>query len=259
MLDALHGPEAGALFYVAPPQGTFLDATLSVPGRLRIAFSSRNPSGLPVHPECVTGVEDTARLCEELGHQVCEAEPRFSWDEFIHHFLAAWCARLPPLVAELEQQTGLKAGPDTLETCNLACLEYGLNLTACDIAKACSGFNKIRRQVAPFFEQYDVLLTPTDAKPAPLLGEVDANAPDLTASLWFERAICAFAPFPPLYNMTGQPAISLPLHHSTGGLPVGVQCVGRFGDEETLLSLSAQLEQAKPWINRRPPISAFLQ
>jgi len=257
MLDALHGPESGSLFYVAPPQGLFLDATRSTPGRLRIAFSSRNPSGFPVHPECVTAVEDTARLCEDIGHEVCEAEPEYSWDAFIEHFLVAWCAGHPYKIAELERLTGIKAGPDILEACNLACLEYGLGLTAYDIAKTVSGLNQIRRQVAPFFEQYDVLLTPTDAYPALKLGAIDANAPDLTAQLWVERAISKFAPFPPLYNMTGQPAISLPLHHSSEGLPVGVQCVGRFGSEEMLLAFSAQLEQARPWIDRRPPVSVF--
>jgi amidase len=253
MLDALHGPESGALFHVAPPKGSFLEAASSAPGRLRIAFSSRNPSGRPVHSECIDAVESTASLLEELGHQVCEAEPAFSWEEFIGHFLVAWCVGLPFRIAELERLTNLKAGPDLLETCNLACLEYGLGLTAYDIGKAISGLNQVRRQIAPFFEQYDVLLTPTDAYPALKLGEINANAPDLTARLWFERAINEFAPFPPLYNMTGQPAISLPLHHSEGGLPVGVQCVGRFGDEETLIALSAQLEQARPWINRFPP------
>lgn len=257
MLDAIHGPEEGALFHVAPPAGSFLEAVSSAPGSLRIAFSTRNPSGFKVHPECVSAVETTARICEELGHRVCEAEPVFCWEEFIAYFLVAWCAGRPFEVAELERLSGLKAGPETLETCNLACLEFGLGLTPYDLYRASSGFNQIRRQLAPFFAQYDVLLTPVNAYPALKLGEIDANSPDLTAALWFERAISRFAPFPPLYNMTGQPAISLPLQQSSQGLPIGVQCAGRFGDETTLLALAGQLERASPWIQRRPAVSVF--
>lgn len=257
MLDEIHGPEAGALFYAPPPEMSFLAAAQASPRPLRIAFSSRNPSGYPVHTDCISAVESTAKLCEDLGHQVCEAEPDFSWEAFMEYFLVAWCNRHPFLVAELEKQTGRKAGPDTLEYCNLVCLEYGMSLTPYDIAKASIGLNQMRHQIAPFFDQYDVFLTPTNAQPALKVGQLDANAPDLTAKLWVERAICDYAPFPPLYNLTGQPAISLPLHQSTEGLPVGIQFAGRFGDEVTLLKLAGQLEQALPWISRRPSVSIF--
>lgn len=113
--------------------------------------------------------------------------------------------------------------------------------------------NTISRQVGAFFQNVDVLVTPTIASlPAPL-GELNQNRKNMTAMEW-TRQVFAYVPFTPIFNTTGQPAFSLPLHWSRGGLPVGIQIAGRFGDEATLFRLASQLEQARPWARRRPPV-----
>jgi amidase len=123
-----------------------------------------------------------------------------------------------------------------------------------DLENAIAMRNRVTRAVGGFFSEYDVLLTPTLPRPPADLGTYNANDPDLDAAGWL-RHISSFAAFTPLFNMTGQPAISLPLHHGEAGLPIGSQFVGRFGDEATLFRLAGQLEQAQPWIDRRPAIS----
>ncbi len=165
-----------------------------------------------------------------------------------------WTASLADAALGIARACGVDLGPDVLEAVTLASVEYGRRLTAVDLLRALKLCGAITRGVSPFFRSYDVLVTPTVAGPPPLLGTVNQNEPGIDPESWLNR-LFALIPFTPLFNVTGQPAISLPLGHSSEGLPVGVQFVARYGDEATLLRLAAQLEQALPWSQRRPALS----
>jgi amidase len=252
MLDATHGIEDGSLFHAPGRDASFLAAAQTEPGRLRIAFSGRAPSGSPVHPDCIAALDETVRLCEELGHVVVEAAPELAWEEFSAAFAKGWYVPFPYLIRKIEDQARRRAGSETLEYCNLAFLEEGLRLTPYEIAMTAEVLNRIRHQVAPFFRAHDAFLTPVTRRPTVRLGEFAADGASLSGSQWGERYM-DYVPFTPLYNVTGQPAISLPMHLSARGLPIGVQFAARFGDDARLLSLAAQLEEARPWADRRPP------
>ena len=153
----------------------------------------------------------------------------------------------------LAQARGIDVGPDVLEAVTLASVEYGRRLTAVDLLRALRLCNTITRGVGAFFRSYDVLVTPTVATPPPPLGYLNQNDKSLDPRGWLNK-LFALIPFTPLFNVTGQPAISLPLRQSSEGLPIGVQLVARYGDEATLLRLAAQLEETLPWADRHPSI-----
>lgn len=257
MMDVLEGAELGALYHVAPPERPYVEEVKTTPKSLKIAFSTRSPSGQPVHPDCIQGVQQAIQICEELGHHVEEKCLPYDWEAFKEAFLVLWSVASPWAMHTMETRTGKKVGPDTLETCNLVTLEFGSQLNAESIGKALFVINGICQSVAEFFCNYDIYVTPTDAKPAVAIGEIDANAADLNMNNWFERAVDCFAPFPPIFNMTGQPAMSVPLWESKDGLPVGVHFAGRHADEATLFQLAGQLEVAMPWFKRRPQTFVF--
>ena len=143
--------------------------------------------------------------------------------------------------------------PDNLETASWACYQYGRSLSAPELLKALDIFTGVSRAVGAFFQGYDALLSLTAAHPPWPLGEMNQNAPGMTAEAWTEQ-VFTVCPFTGLFNTTGLPAISLPLAWSKDGLPIGIQFAGRFADEGTLLKLATQLEEARPWKDKRPPI-----
>jgi amidase len=252
MLDATVGPDVGDPFTIAPPERSYLEEVGRAPGRLRIAFSRTLPSGGEVSPECVAAVEDAARLCSELGHEVVEAMPSYSLEALQAALLAIWSTGLAGWAFGVGAMTGRKPGPEVLEAANWAVVQHGLGITGLELQGAFAQLNRIARSVGRFFVEHEVLLTPTLPVAPFRLGVLNANAPT-TAPAWTERllAYCAYAtPF----NATGQPAMSVPLHWSPQGMPIGVQFVGRWGDEATLFRLAGQLEQARPWAQRTPPI-----
>ncbi len=253
-LDVLQGPEHGSLYRIGSPARPFMQEVGADPGRLRIAFSAASPSGVATHPDCAAAVLQAARLCESLGHHVMEAAPTYDWDMFRSAFGDMWSTHLPYVVATLEAATGLTAGPDNMESANLATLAHGRGLSAERIGRAAMQLFTISRKVETFFDSWDVLITPVDLTPAPKLGVIDSNAAHRTMDDWFDMAIGRFAAFAPIFNVTGQPAVSLPLAMSSEGLPVGVQFAARVGDEATLLRLSSQLEVAHPWTLRLPRV-----
>ncbi len=251
LLDAVQGPGPGDPYVIAPPAGPYLSSIHAPPGRLRIAFSTRAPAGTAVDPDMIAAVEAVARWCEDLGHVVSEGRPQYDYAQFLDATHVFWTANLALWVDQLAAATGRTAGPQTLEATTAACAEYGRALAAADLLRAEDAANTITRGVAPFFQEYDLLLTPTAARPAPALGEMNANDPTLDALGWTET-VFAFTPFTALFNMTGQPAISLPLARTSAGLPIGVQFAARWGDEATLLQLARQFEQAHPWPQLAP-------
>jgi amidase len=254
ILDATAGPVPGDPYWAPPRHGTsFAGAAALAPSRLRIAVLTASPSGGEVHPDCVAATRAAATLCESLGHQVEEAALAVDGDAFVGHFINQWAAGNAWAVADWEARVGRTAAEADMEPLTWALVELGRSLNAAQYLMAIQGLQKISRDIADYFEGIDVLLTPTLAEPPVLLGTFDSPPGEPLAGLL--RA-ATFVPFTPPFNVTGQPAISLPLQWNDAGLPVGVQFVGRFGDEEMLLSLAGQLEQAAPWAGRRPPVSA---
>ena len=255
LLDAVAGPDPGAPGHPVPPARPYREQIGTPPSRLRIAWTTTPASGVKIDPECEKAVHETVRLLESLGHTLIEDRPRYDWDAFLENVNVIWGAFGVASIDFASAMTGRKPGPDNLEAVTLASYEDGKRYSAIDLLNAMTHCNLVSRQVGPFFEKVDVLVTPTIARqPAPL-GELNQNREGMTAMEW-TRQVFSYVPFTPLFNVTGQPAISLPLHWSADGLPVGVQIAGRFGDEATLLRLAAQLEQARPWAAKRPPIHA---
>ncbi len=202
--------------------------------------------GQGTDPEVLKAVKDTVRQCEASGHSVTEAAPALDWDEFVSTTMVYWTANLTAWIDQVAIALRRSIDASTLEATTLACYRHGQTLKATDLLHAMDVANRIRRTFAAFFEQYDVLLTPTLPAPPPPLGTIDANDSSLDAEGW-TRKVFEFTPFTPVFNTTGQPAISLPLARTGDGLPIGMQFVGRFGAEDVLINLAAQLERSMPW------------
>ncbi len=272
MLDATAGPDVGAPYIIPPPQRPFLEEVGRNPGRLRVAFTTRPLLPGTVHPDCVRGVEETARLCQDLGHDVEEAAPQIDGHAFARDFLTMVCAETRADIAEGEVLTGKKARYGEFEPATWALGLLGRQISAGEYASALRSLQYAARQVGAFFERYDVLLTPTLATPPmeigwlqptgvkafalKLLGSLNAGAllNKLAGIEALAEEVFAFIPFTPVFNVTGQPAMSVPLVWNDEGLPIGMHFVARFGEEATLFRLAGQLEQARPWFDRRPPV-----
>jgi amidase len=256
MLDSINGPEVGGLYYARLPERPYREEVGRESGRCKIAFSTESPSGEKVATECVEAVKATARVLESAGHIIEEARPHYNWRALLAAFVDIYSYTHPYNVEILQRATSLPVGPNTRETCNLAMLEHARHLSMLDFARHMDELMAICRRVGDFFTTYDVFVTPVMTQSALPLGHINANAPGLTASVWFEQQFTHYAAFTPIYNATGQPAISLPLaHDAKHNLPVGVQLAGRHGEEGLLFRFAAQLEECLPWHGRRPPVS----
>jgi len=253
LLDAVAGAEPGDPYAAPPTARPFLEEVGTAPERLRIGCTAKAPTEVPVHTDCVRAVEDAARLCADLGHAVEEAAPTIDGEMFRNVFVNVWAAGVAWSVAAAERQTGRQARPEDFETLTWALVEMGRKISAVDYMLSWAALQGMCRGIAEFFETYDMWLTPTLAQPPTLLGHFDS--PGSTPLLGLRRAT-EFVAFTPFANVTGQPAMSVPLYWNAEGLPVGAHFTGRFGDEAGLFRLAAQLEQARPWAQRRPAVSA---
>jgi amidase len=253
LLDATAGPDLGDPYCAPPPARPFRQEVGADPGRLRIAFTTRTATDVPVHADCAAAVRDAATLCASLGHTVEEAAPEVSGDLLSQCFIAVWSSGCAWALESLAMLTGQTPGPEHVEPLTWALYEMGRRQTAPAYLTALTMLQIVARQVARFFTRHDVWLTPTLGEPPVPLGTFDATPDNPLAGLF--RA-ATFVPFTPIVNVTGQPAMSVPLFWNAAGLPIGTHFVGRFGDEATLFRLAAQLEAARPWIDRRPPICA---
>jgi amidase len=255
ILDAVAGPDVGAPGHVVPPTRLFQEEVGAAPGRLRIAWTTTPASGEKIDPECVKAVQNTARLLQELGHEVEEDMPKYDWEDFLKNVHVIWttfnAASMDGIAAAMKRTPS----PDNVEAVTWACYEDGKRRTAVELIAAMDHGNLLSRVVGAFFKKYDLLLTPTLARQPVPLSEINQNRKGMGAFEW-TRQVFSYCPFTPLFNSTGQPAISLPMHWSEGGVPVGVQLAGRFADEATLIRIAAQLEQARPWMKKKPPVHA---
>lgn len=253
LLDAVAGPEAGAAAVAAPPPGTYLAATRQGPGRaLRIARLRAPLQGSPVDPECERAVEVAAALCTELGHEVRDATPQIDVKAYLAAFGTLLAVQTLASIRTREAELGRPCTEADVETVTWYIAQSALGIDSITYARAYDTLDETARQSAAFFGDWDLLLSPTLASPPLPLGVLGLSPKNFQE---YATAVTQFSPYASLANVTGQPAMSLPLHMSQGGLPVGVMCLGRFAAEAELLGLAADLERLSPWMTRRPPLS----
>ena len=251
LLDATAGAGPGDPYATPPPARPFLTEAGTPPGRLRIAWTMAPPNGAPIEAEPLRVLRETAALCAELGHHVAQADPAVDGGAVVPTFLTLAAANTVVNLAS-HPTAGRPARPGEVERVTYATGQKGERITAADYVRATQTMHRLGRQMAAFHADWDVLLTPGLAMAPPTLGWIDMMLDDVD-EYW--RRVFAFSPFTVWFNLTGQPAIMLPLGHSPDGLPVAVQCVARYGDEATLFRLAAQLESARPWIGRKPALA----
>ena len=256
LLDAIAGPAPGDPYWAPRPAHPFLQEVGADPGQLRIAYSTKANNGVAVHPDCVRAVHDAVSLCTELGHRVMEAEPN-GWKDkgqiLNHSIRVIISVSMAAAMESLDLITGQIGTKDQWEPGTWALAEVGWQQKPSAYPLAVQTIHAISREVARFFADYDIWLTPTLPKPPVPLGSFGFS-PEKPLRFWeMNEELC---PFTSICNVTGQPAMSVPLFWNADGLPVGVHFVARYGDEATLFRLAAQLEKAKPWAKRRPLISA---
>ncbi len=251
LLDASSGPDLGAPYWAPPPERPYLKEVGRPAGRLRIAFQSRSFNGVETHPECAAAVEEAARICAELGHEVEEASLSIDTETFRQATGTIIAANLRVIVEDRAAVLGREFGADDLEPVTYATVIGAAETGSAEYARSIQVIHSIGRQVARFLERYDVLLTPTMATPPLPLGVLSLSNPDLGE---FLGSLFKTIGFTQLFNAAGNPAMSVPLVWNAAGLPIGVQFAGRFGDEATLFRLAGQLEQARPWFDRRPSL-----
>jgi amidase len=256
LLDVMAGAMPGDPYTAPAPLRPFATEVGADPGRLHVGVMNRAPGDrVPIDPECVAAVAAAARLLESLGHRVERSHPAAldRADEMTLQFLAIWATRAATALAALSQRTGKQIGEADVEAATWALAEYGRVRSAVEIASALASMHAYGRSLAEWWAQgFQILLTPTLAQPPTLLGEFDAAPGDPLRGL---RRSTTFSVFTAHFNMSGQPAISLPLHAGAGGLPIGVQLVAAYGREDLLIRVASQLEQAQPWSSRRPPVA----
>ncbi|MGD9763492.1 MAG: amidase [Candidatus Binatia bacterium] len=251
MLDCTSGADIGDPYMVAPPERPFAAALDGLPGPLRIAFSTATLAGANVDAECVAAVEATAHLCAQLGHHVSEAAPPIDSHELTAAFLTMWYAGHAMSLDSVAAASGQALRESEVEGLTWGIYEQGRRITAAQYLTAVAAVQRAGRAVGAFHATYDCWLTSTLGAPPLRLGTIDIDERDPMVAF---APIINYVPFTPLQNLTGQPAISLPLHSTAEGVPVGVMFSARFGDEFTLLALAAQLERARPWRTRRPAV-----
>ncbi len=242
LLDVLAGYEPGDPWWAPAPERPFAEEPGAPVERLRIAVSSVPPIDVPVHAECIAALESAAALVESLGHETFEASPPWTGAGLLDAFISVW--QVGPALYPVD--------PQLLTPLNRGLAESARGTSAADYAKAAFHLHTTARSVVAFWEHADVVLTPTLALPPVPIGWQEEGVDGAIEQL---RRNTDFTPFTAIANLTGLPAMSLPLHWSDNGLPIGVQAIGPPAGEALLLRLAAQLEEARPWADRRPRIS----
>ncbi|HEY7107371.1 MAG TPA: amidase [Acidimicrobiia bacterium] len=254
LLDATAGPDVGDPYPAPPPARPFAAEVGADPGRLRIGFTTRAPGDHTIHPDCVEALEVTCSLLADLGHDVVAAEPAAAYsDEFGNALVSVQSAAVAWVLDYWIRELGREPADDDLEPVTRTYWEFGKDVSAGEYLTAIEALQRVARSVARFLLEYDLWLTPTLGSPPHLIGDL---VPDVDDAATVAR-LNQFVAYPGiLANVTGGAAMSVPLHWSTAGLPIGSHFLGGLGDEARLLRLAAQLEAARPWRDRRPPVHA---
>jgi len=251
VLDAVEGAGVGDKVMAIPPARPFADEVGAPPPVLRVALATAAFSGVPVDPECAQAAQAVAAHLSSTGHQVGEASPAIDADlvrEVYDSITLVALAGVPEIAP-------VTPGPDTAEGTTLAAFERAHTLTAVEIGRGFRAFHAVARSAALFFEDFDLLVTPTLAHPPWEHGRLEYDRPGRSMGSWID-AIFEYGPFTAPFNIGGQPAISVPTGQSADGLPIGVQIVAAHGREDLLLRIAAELEEALPWAGRRPRVHA---
>jgi amidase len=245
MLDAVRGPGIGDRVTAPPPDRPYVRELGAKPKALRIGVLDRYPAGDPVHPDCADAAQDAGRLLQSLGHHVEAASPAALADPGIGRQIGLVASsHLALAIDQLAGALGRDVTADDVEPVTWARAQRGRQATAVDHARAMSACTRYRRAVCQWWaDGYDLLLTPTTGEPPALLGTLSGDPASQSPYTAFTRP----------FNITGQPAVSLPLSWNSAGLPIGVQLVAAYGREDLLISVAAQAEQARPWASRKPP------
>jgi amidase len=241
-LDVVSGYEPGDAWWAAPPERPFAEEVGADPGRLRIGVAATPPVDVPVHSDCTDALRFAAALLEELGHDVRDATPGWADVPLIDLFITVWQVTAALYPVDLDKLTPLNRG--------LA--EVARATSSVDYAWASLELQAAARRIVGFWDDFDILLTPTLALPPVPIGWQEQGVSGAVEQL---RRNTVFTPFTAVANLTGLPAMSLPLHQNADGLPIGVQAFGPPAGDALLIRLAAQLEEARPWSGDRPPIS----
>ncbi|WP_210190423.1 amidase [Ensifer aridi] len=274
LLDLTQGADVGAPHYLPSFSGSFLEAVGRPPEKLRIAVSAAPMLGGKVEVEVLSAFSDAARLLEELGHELVEAAPPIEAEAFSLSFLTVLAAEMRVDIEEAARTAGVPIRVEDFDASTFGMGLLGQASSAGELAAALRNLKLAARGVSAFFASYDVLMTPVLSRVPPPIGAFQPTASEkrlirvigrvragwLLKKLGIARRLAAetfgFIPWTPVFNVTGQPAMSVPLFWSAGGLPIGMHFVGRFAGEATLFRLAGQLEKANPWVHRKPPACA---
>ncbi len=253
ILDATAGPLPGDPYHPVLPERPFSEEIGRAPGRLRIGLGTTALNGVAAHPDCVAAAESAAKLCAELGHAVVEASPSLDGNRLFKAFGNQWAGFLCWAIRDWARRSGRAIDEVFFEPATWRTYLHGERLTSGDYLMAVQDTQRASRDAATFFNDHDIWLTPTLAQPPVPLGYFDYTPETRDQHI---ARLGEYTGFTLIANASGLPAISLPLHWNDDGLPVGVQLLGRYGDEATLIRLAAQLEEARPWSEKKPPVSA---
>lgn len=273
-MDVLAGPAQGDPFIITAPQESFRDLSRRDPGVLRIGYSTRSPVDTPVHPEAVQAVENAVKVLRSLGHEVVEAEPDYDGQALARCYLNMYFGQV---AATLDQARQNGARDEEFELLTRTLAAFGRGMTSASYINSHRQWNQFSQALGTFYQQHDLYLTPAIAHPPIRHEQAKIPAGQERAMRWMlasgllpllarwgvmdnmvedmARKNLTYVPFTQLANLTGTPAMTVPLHWTADGLPLGVQFCGPSASEPLLLQLASQLEQAQPWADKRPPIS----
>jgi amidase len=252
LLDLLAGYVTGDATWAQPPGEPFAAAAAREPGRLRVGLSTDSPIGSAVDPACARAAEDAAQLLSSLGHEIVEARP-LELPELATMFTILWAATVAGSVMLTAALAGREPTQASIEPLSWSLFEQGMETNAVQLMGAIVALQAAARRIVAQFDDYDVMLTPALGRRPVAIGEIDACSATPMADF---AASAQFTPYTAIWNVTGQPAMTVPLYQGDDGLPLAVQIVGRPVSETVLLSLAAQLEATQPWADRLSPLAA---
>ncbi|MCZ4297975.1 amidase [Henriciella marina] len=253
LLDVTHGQEPGARYVAPPPEGSFLSAVEREPDALKIAVWNTAPNGVKPDKDAQAGLDATVKLLGALGHHVEEAEPVLDGEALGKGMMIMVSSFMASVADERAAHFGRPVGEEDFEPVSLRFIELGRTIPMSELVKTNNAFMEAAWQMERFMDEggYDLILAPTLSRAPVKLGVLSLDPPDFDQ---YGGDISSFAAWCPVFNQTGWPAISLPLHWTDDGLPLGMMFGARLGKEELLYSIAGQIERAQPWASRRPPV-----
>ncbi|MCU0830652.1 MAG: amidase family protein [Rhizobiaceae bacterium] len=257
LIDATAGHDASSPYRAPPLAESCLAATQRRLRGLRIAVCATTLTGAAIDPQCRAGVETTARLLEAMGHHVTEARPKAR----VEAMMRAWtkivaCGTALAIDGTLKAK-GRDLQPGDIEPMAASARAYADTVSGADYLAAVSTIHAFGREMEMFFDDFDILLTATLAEPPAAIGRFNHTTDDYVDFRMGPGRVFDYSPFCAAFNASGQPAASLPLHWTADGLPIGIHIAAAFGRDDLIFALSAELERAAPWADRRPPVSTF--